>query len=64
MTYTGSPKRYRVTWRWNRTHELRLGQSLIAFAPHGSQLLDENQVGHAEFQNQIGDFVVEEVSDG
>ena len=51
----------RVTWRWNRTHELRIGQMLIEFAPHGSQLLPRWVIDHEEFVNQKQDFVVEEV---
>lgn len=61
---TGKPKRYRVTWRWNRPHTLALGQTQIEFAPNGSQLLSAAQVDHPEFQHQKGDFMVQEVADG
>ena len=51
----------RITWRWNRSHELRVDHTVIAFSPHGSQVVPLWVIQHAEFKNQADDFVVEEV---
>lgn len=51
----------RIKWRHNRTHELRLGHTVIEFPPFGSQLVPAWVIEHDEFKNQAQDFVVERV---
>jgi len=58
---SAKPKTYRVMWRYNRTHELYVGRSVIRFEPHGTHVLSEEIVSHPDFQRVRGDFsVVEE----
>jgi len=53
-------KKYRVTWRENRSHELYVGGTMIGFAPHGSHVVGENIVNHPDFQRVRRNFVVKE----
>jgi len=52
-------EKVRLTWRHDRTHELRLGHTVIVFAPHGTQVVPRWVIDHAEFINQRMDFVIQ-----
>ena len=47
-----------LTWRHNRTHELRLGHTVIEFSPNQTKTVPLWVLEHGEFKNQSIDFVV------
>jgi len=50
----------RLTWRWNRSHELRLDHTVIEFTPHQTKTVPRWVITHPEFLNQQQDFTVQE----